>query len=749
MGKIKDKNLFFCIQICFILGILSFAYFIFARRGAFTLYADFNGQQIPFATLVNQSLKQRNLSGWTWQLDLGSSLIEGFSFYNLGSPYIWLSLLFPATVFPYLVGPLFVLKYIVAGITAYYYLKLFVKDNRYAVIGAVLYAFSGFQTSNIMFFHFHDVVSFFPLLLLGLEKMMSDKRDKAMFIFAVFLNCLVNYFFFIQEVIFLILYFLIRFWDKPIKMMRNAVQCLICGGIGVGMASVIFIPSILYIMKNPRSETQIYIKNLLCSPKDFLFFMKGILLPGETMNDHSMAINQNWNSTSCYLPLVNIALVISYLKKKRNWLTRLIIILFGINLIPLLSSAFLLFTTVYQRWWYMLEIMLVLASIKVMDDVEEYDIRSGAIINGLLLLALVCIVWYMKWDANGESLVFHGFRLIGYLIFCLIGLIWTALSVQKKKFNLLFCGVCLFSVVTTFSTTYLYQRNTPFEPYMEQYRLGSELPVYDPQYRYNLSNNVLTMTGDAAGIASWSSTVTQSLIEFDGLFDFYWFNRRLDKNEIPGLVSLLGAKYSVSLEETEYSVDKIAVNGNDYYISETDACPIGFAIDRYILRDDLMEIDKNDRGKTLLNAAVVDAEDEETVSAYMKKVTKDTIDWNQSIEMLTLLNAENAVTEFERDGKGFRCKALFDKPRMVYFSVPNDSGWQAFIDGNKEQIINSGGMMLLPVSEGVHDIVFRYTTPGYRLGLYVSIAGWCVFMALVIIRLKRKAYSVEEIQENQ
>ena len=57
--------------------------------------------------------------------------------------------------------------------------------------------------------------------------------------------------------------------------------------------------------------------------------------------------------------------------------------------------------------------------------------------------------------------------------------------------------------------------------------------------------------------------------------------------------------------------------------------------------------------------------------------------------------------------------------------------------------------MLLPVSEGVHDIVFRYTTPGYRLGLYVSIAGWCVFMALVIIRLKRKAYSVEEIQENQ
>ena len=178
MGKIKDKNLFFCIQICFILGILSFAYFIFARRGAFTLYADFNGQQIPFATLVNQSLKQRNLSGWTWQLDLGSSLIEGFSFYNLGSPYIWLSLLFPATVFPYLVGPLFVLKYIVAGITAYYYLKLFVKDNRYAVIGAVLYAFSGFQTSNIMFFHFHDVVSFFPLLLLGLEKMMSDKRVK-------------------------------------------------------------------------------------------------------------------------------------------------------------------------------------------------------------------------------------------------------------------------------------------------------------------------------------------------------------------------------------------------------------------------------------------------------------------------------------------------------------------------------------------------------------------------------------------
>lgn len=102
---------------------------------------------------------------WIWNIDLGSSFVNAFSFYNLGSPFYWISLLFPRGSFPYLAGFLYILKYVVASMTAYLYLRLFAEDRRYAVIGALLYAFSGFQTTNLEFFHFHDVTAVFPLML--------------------------------------------------------------------------------------------------------------------------------------------------------------------------------------------------------------------------------------------------------------------------------------------------------------------------------------------------------------------------------------------------------------------------------------------------------------------------------------------------------------------------------------------------------------------------------------------------------
>ncbi len=149
-----------------------------------------------------------DIGEWIWNVDLGSSFINAFSFYDLGSPFIWLSLLAPQGTFPYLAGFLCILKYMTAAVTAYLYLRVFIKNPQWAVIGALLYAFSGYQTTNLEFFHFHDVVAFFPLLLLGLELSMQDKNYRPLFIFGVFVNCLLNYFFFVGQVIFLVIYYL-------------------------------------------------------------------------------------------------------------------------------------------------------------------------------------------------------------------------------------------------------------------------------------------------------------------------------------------------------------------------------------------------------------------------------------------------------------------------------------------------------------------------------------------------------------
>ena len=152
--------------LCVLLGAACLLPFYVQDGFAFALAEDFNSETIPFAVAVVRAIKGGNT--WLWDLDLGSPLFTGMSYFNLCSPFRALLLPFPALAFPKLVVFVMILKYAFAGGFAYLYIRRFVKDAKWAVIGGVLYAFSGFQTMNLMF-EFQDMVAFFPLLLLGLE----------------------------------------------------------------------------------------------------------------------------------------------------------------------------------------------------------------------------------------------------------------------------------------------------------------------------------------------------------------------------------------------------------------------------------------------------------------------------------------------------------------------------------------------------------------------------------------------------
>ena len=51
------------------------------------------------------------------------------------------------------------------------------------------------------------------------------------------------------------------------------------------------------------------------------------------------------------------------------------------------------------------------------------------------------------------------------------------------------------------------------------------------------------------------------------------------------------------------------------------------------------------------------------------------------------------------------------------------------IDDAKATILNSGGMMLVPIPQGRHEIVFHYQTPGARVGALVSLITIVIFAA--------------------
>ena len=123
-------------------SFLFFLPFLIWDKGLFIYYGDFNVQQIPFYQMAHDSILTGNIR-WNWYTDLGANFIGSYAFYLLGSPWFWLTLLFPSKAVPYLMAPLLMLKIATAAVTGCAYIKRFVANSNYAVIGGLLYAFSG------------------------------------------------------------------------------------------------------------------------------------------------------------------------------------------------------------------------------------------------------------------------------------------------------------------------------------------------------------------------------------------------------------------------------------------------------------------------------------------------------------------------------------------------------------------------------------------------------------------------------
>lgn len=730
--------------------------------GALTIREDFDFQQLPFTMALHNQIARGGLAGWCWNLDLGTSAVQGFGFYELGSPFFWTSMLFPADAFPYVVGWIYIAKYVVAGVTAFWFARRLQCSANAATVCALLYAFSGFQSTNLLFYHFHDVVALFPTLLIGLERFMHNRKDVVPFVLAVCINALVNYFFFVQSVVFLLLYFGFRFgprlWHRGNQSLAKTIgQCLCLGVLGAAMAAALLVPSAIYMLNNPRAESSVFSwDKIVWDPCQLLFQLQGFLLPADAMHDHNALISAQWNSTSCWLPMVGPTLMLSYLRGKRDWLTHLIMALLVICLSPLLSSAFILFTKVYQRWWYVLVLMSALASARVVDRPSDYDVRTSArvVIGFVAALTLIVVVGSL---IPGVELLFHADRFALYVTISLVGVgitSWffgqlgqdfpTRGSNSPHRMTLVVL-IAVFAVGTTSLELYLLRQGLYTGELLENIsleeqemgtlnaiELGTQLQALNPQYRYATGDNRLTLTGEGIGVSSFCSTISTATTRFEVLFDTpdtkVW---HLNKSTVPGLVELLGGKYRITRDGTSGAIETThRVGSHTYYVIANEAMPLGVIYDQYVLYDDVEKLPLEQRALAMLQAPVVEDGDEDAVLGFATRVTTSELDLHQSTDSLIRAAKPRAVEEFWRNDYGFGFVSDTDLPALVYLAVPHDSGWTALVDGSEHVIVDSAGMMVLPLDAGAHEVEFRYETPGLRVGLAISTIACLAFVGL-------------------
>ena len=367
---------------------LMLAPIVIYEKGCFFFFGDFNVQQIPFYRLAHDAVREGSVF-WNSYTDLGVNFIASYSFYLLFSPFFWLTLPFPSEAVPYLMAPLLVLKTACMALTSYFYIRRFVREEDTAVLGGLLYAFSGFATYNIFFNHFHEAMVFFPLLLIGVEEVVQNRR-RGVFAAAVAVNCIVNYWFFIGEVVFTVLYVFVRMTDPNWgvswrrfslkKFLPIAVESIL----GVLIAMAVLLPSALALLGNPRTTSD----NLLSGWSFWLYsnvqripqILQSLFFPPDLPSRPNFFpdAGAKWSSLSAWLPLFGVSGVVAFLAAaRRSWLKKLLMICLFMALVPGLNAAFILFNnSYYARWFYMPVLMMALATATAFDR-READLERG------------------------------------------------------------------------------------------------------------------------------------------------------------------------------------------------------------------------------------------------------------------------------------------------------------------------------------------------------------------------------------
>ena len=778
----QDRKKFWqAVGLCALTAAIFFLPFYLLDGGFFHYAGDFNSQQITFYRYMNGFVKGAGYPNSTfagaphntfsWATDLGSGVMNAYSFYLYGSPFFWLSVLLPQSWLPYMMVPLLVLKFGVAGGGAYLYLRRYVKNANYAVLGACLYALSGFAVYNVFFNHFVDVVALFPYLLWALDEAIYEDRH-GLFAFWVAVNLLNNYFFFVGQVIFLCIYFVCKLTAKDFRLTGRKFGHLLWESVlGVAMGCLLLFPAVLSLLQNPRTIDLSSGWGFLTYAKvqQYLAILLSWILPPDSPYLTSVWSEGviKWTSMTAYLPLCSLAGAMAYWRsRKADSKKRIVAVCAVCALVPVLNSAFYaLNSSYYARWYYMPTLILAAMTVNALED-PDIDLDAPARGIGWIMLAtLVFAVVPVRDDTTetwsfgvlknpGQFFAVLGFGLLGLMLYRVLCGKWrqdsrfaqrmtAAVLVFGCAFTMVHIGIGKFGQWHTDSDLVEQDNNALL--------LKNDLPEGD--YRidtYKIHDNI-GMWLDKSCLQYFGSTAAPSILSF-----YPGLGVKRDVRSEPEITNyalrgLLSVEYLITTTEKRESfedeadagwtyladVDGYTLYHNDNYV------PMGFTYDYYVTDATYQTSIKTLRSNLLMRALVLTDEDVAQYGKYLTELSEDMLN-DLHYDSYTQDCADrraHSCSVFQMNNAGFHAEITLDKANLVFFSVPYDDGFTAYVNGEKTDILQvDEGLMAVLCPAGASSIDFVYQAAGLsasRVVTAVAIPVWVVYVACFVRRKRR------------
>ncbi len=777
LNKFSSKNKYHKKAFFYALGLsfLMFIPFIIYDKGYFLYYGDFNVQQIPFYQMVHDSIRNGEFF-WNWNTDLGVNLIGSYSFYLITSPFFWLTIPFNSEMIPYLMAPLLMLKFACASLTAFIYIKRYVKNQNVAVLGGILYAFSGFSIYNIFFNHFHEAIVIFPLLLWSLDLFMYDKK-RGIFGILVFLSCFINYYFFVGQVVFLIIYWTIKMLLKRYRCsLKDFLLLLLESLLGVAASMVVLLPSILAIIQNPRLDEHIqgWSAILYNNEQRYLHIISSLFFPPDipARPNFTPDSNSKWASIGAWIPMFGMCGVIAFLQsKKGHWLKRLMVVLFIFAMVPILNSSFQLFNSCYYaRWFYMATLMMSLATVLSLESSNTDWTRAikWSLVITLSIASTIGLMPHIKENGDDKKLVFglenNPLRFWVYVLIAVVSitilvLILNNFSDNKRQlFRLITIFVMVISLISSiFIIGQGKKQSYSTHDYIIPYVVNGKDKIDLPDTKncradfYDCIDNQ-GMFWQVPTIQAFHSIVPGSIMEFYPSIGVKRDVGSRPETKVYGIRSLLSCRWLFDYKGDTYNFSNnfngsTAMPGFKYYDNQNGHdiweneyyIPFGFSYDYYMTRDQFEGITEDNRHLALLKAIVLDDDAYAKYSDVLSQYNNMSfVSYTQEAYFRDCKKRKEVTCYyFDRDNRGFTAKVDLtnDKDRIIFFSVPYEKGWSATVNGKKVDISRANiGFMAVRAEGGLDNTIrFTYKTPGLLIGAIISIISIILFLIYRIL----------------
>lgn len=593
MKKFLLKNLG---VICAFFTTLILLLLVFNEAGIFKgtiLISDLNAEYQPLLMQVRRILTGQ-MGLLNFNTTLGDSFIGTF-YYYMSSPFNILTLFIKDINI--LVIILVLLKMSLASAFCYLFLRYQFKEEKmpFLLIFSVLYSLSSFVVSYYIHIMWLDIYMLFPLLLLGIDKIIKEKKH-LLYVISLILIIFCNYYFAYMICIFAFIYYNYKLLSKKIKfksLIKNNLHFLLVSVLACIGASFVLIPIATEIRTYSRQNSMLFGGEKFEYKFELINFVKNIVLGNvdniELLNDTNYYIF----TSVIVLPLIYLYFASKKIGKREKILSGcilgLLVLSISCNYLNYMWHGFVPPSFFNGRYTFMFILFMLLISCKAIYNLEGISKYHYIILSILLLLPI-----YILKSTNLIKLNIFDYTKILIMI-TLILLLYT-LNNNKKAIKVLLC-LLLFEInLNAFSylDRYNFSSSTGDKHYKENIDYIKKIEK-DKFYRIedNLSDtDDYSILYNYNGMDYFMSTVKTDLINF--LIKLNCGNHSYTKNTISYngnytlLSSLLNIKYFIDVNNIDNS-DYIKIKTiNDYNLYKNQySLNLGYMVNNDILNTKL------------------------------------------------------------------------------------------------------------------------------------------------------------------